>query len=44
MAAAEVGRTRKGLSPVLGVEKKAIELLSAQIIACQKEIREDSLE
>ena len=34
MEAEEVGRTREGLSPILGVEKKDIELLSAQIIAC----------
>ena len=37
----EAGKTREGLSPVLGVEKKATGLLSFPISTYKIEIKED---
>ena len=39
MEVKEARKTRKGLSPILGVEKKAIGLLSVPISTCKIEIK-----
>ena len=39
--AEEVGKTREEISPILGVEKKAIGLLSVPISTCKIGIQED---
>ena len=44
MEVEEAGKIREGLLLVLGVEKKDIEPLNAQIIICQIEIKEDNIE